>query len=153
MNNNVISGADALSFSICHPSGYHEIREHAKNRDWKRATQLRLRQSLFQSQRMSPDFYFFQASFRSRLNHPHLRAEVLSKRCSAIFYVHPAGSPYSPNAGFQNGMRGGFISKTESFRIRGIFYHFPWKERYGSTKKFPFRPPFKILPLPGDSPA
>ncbi|HJB88892.1 MAG TPA: hypothetical protein IAA14_05770, partial [Candidatus Blautia excrementigallinarum] len=72
---------------------------------------------------------------------------------SAVFCVHPAGSPYSPNAGFQNGMRGGFISKTESFRIREIFYHFPWKESYGSTKKFPFRPPFKILPLPGDSPA
>ena len=72
----------------------YEIREHAKNRDWKRATQLRLRQSLFQSQRMSPDFYFFQASFRSRLNHPHLRAEALSKRCSAVFYVHPAGSPH-----------------------------------------------------------
>ena len=93
----------------------YEIRGHAKNRDWKRATQLRLRQSLFQSQRMSPDFYFFQASFRSRLNHPHLRAEALSKRCSAVFYVHPAGSLHKQMQDRESGSKGGRYRQTKTF--------------------------------------
>ena len=33
-------------------------------------------------------------SARSRCQ-PYLRAEALSKRCSAVFYVHPTGSPHS----------------------------------------------------------
>ena len=65
----------------------YEIREHAKSRDWKRATRLCLRQSLFQSQRVSPDFYFFQASFRSRLNHPYPRAERDSEKALRCFLV------------------------------------------------------------------
>ena len=36
----------------------NKIRKHAKNRNWQRATRLRLRQSLCQFQRMFPDFYF-----------------------------------------------------------------------------------------------
>ena len=99
----------------------YEIREHAKNRDWKRATQLRLRQSLFQSQRMSPDFYFFQASFRSRLNHPHLRAEVLSKRCSVVFYVHPTGSPHSQMQDFKRGMNGDLYRRNRIFSRPGNY--------------------------------
>ena len=35
---------------------------------------------------MSPDFYFFQASFRSRLNHPYPRAEEGSQRLFAVFW-------------------------------------------------------------------
>ena len=99
----------------------YEIREHAKNRDWKRATQLRLRQSLFQSQRMSPDFYFFQASFRSRLNHPHLRAEALSKRCSAVFYVHPAGSPHKQMRDFESGIKGDLYRRNRIFSQSGNY--------------------------------
>ena len=62
------------------------IRGYAKSRDQKRGTRLRLRQPLFWSQRVFPDPYFFQASFRSRLNHPSPRAEALSKRRSAVFW-------------------------------------------------------------------
>ena len=36
----------------------NKIRKHAKNRNWQRATRLRLRQSLCQFQCMFPDFYF-----------------------------------------------------------------------------------------------
>ena len=35
---------------------------------------------------------------------------------------------------------GSFISKTESFPSREIFYHFLWKESYDSTEKFPLLP-------------
>ena len=74
---------------------------HAKNRDWQRATQLHLRQSLFQSQRVSPDFYFFQVSFRSHLNQPSPCAEVISKRRSAVFWVHSTGSPHRQMQDFE----------------------------------------------------
>ena len=99
----------------------YEIREHAKSRDWKRATRLCLRQSLFQSQRVSPDFYFFQASFRSRLNHPHLRAEVLSKRCSAVFYVHPTGSPHSQMQDFEREVNGDLYRRNRIFSQPGNY--------------------------------
>ena len=48
-------------------------------------------------------------------NHPHLRAEVLSKRCSAVFYVHPTGSPHSQMQDFERGVNRIFIGETESF--------------------------------------
>ena len=88
-------GADSLKTYSAHRYGWHRLRSMRQEKLRDQATQLRLRQSLFQSQRMSPDFYFFQASFRSRLNHSHLRAEALSKRCPAVFCVHPTGSPHS----------------------------------------------------------
>ena len=118
----------------------YEIRGHAKNMDWKRATQLRLRQSLFQSQRMSPDFYFFQASFRSRLNHPHLRAEALSKRCSAVFYVHSTGSPHSQMQDFERGVNGDLYRQNRIFSQPGNFLSLPAARKLRLAKDVPLSP-------------
>ena len=64
---------------------------------------------------------FFQASFRSRLNHPHLRAEVLSKRCSVVFYVHPTGSPHSQMQDFKRGMNGDLYRRNRIFSRPGNY--------------------------------
>ena len=56
---------------------------------------------------MSPDFYFFQASFRSHLNHPYPRAERKFRKGASLFsgFLKPEGPP--TNAAFKNVMRRG----------------------------------------------
>ena len=43
---------------------------------------------------------------RSKCVEDVFSAEVLSKRCSVVFYVHPTGSPHSQMQDFKRGMNG-----------------------------------------------
>ncbi len=59
---------------------------------------------------------------------------------SAVFCVHPAGSPYSPNAGFQNGMRGGLYQQNRIFSHPGNFLSLPVERKLRLDKEVPLSP-------------
>src|SRR5699024_10425346 len=69
----------------------YEIREHAKSRDWKRATRLCLGQSLFQSQRVSLISTFSKphSEAASTTHTPALKG--IPKRRFAVFWFLQAG--------------------------------------------------------------
>ena len=50
-----------------------------------------------------------------------LRAEVLSKRCSAVFYVHPTGSPHSQMQDFERGVNGDLYRRNRIFSQPGNY--------------------------------
>ena len=101
-----------------------------------------IRREVFCPQRVSPDFYFFQASFRSRLNHPYPRAERCSEKALRCFLVSSRRKAPSKCSVYKRGEKGAL----PEVRVTLCFEKIPV-----SPQKLPSHPRFEILHLPAGS--
>ena len=87
----------------------------------------------------SDNFYFFQASFRSRLNHPYPRAERCSEKALRCFLVSSRRKAPSKCSVYKRGEKGAL----PEVRVTLCFEKIPV-----SPQKLPSHPRFEILHLP-----